>query len=88
MGQFQSLSESEMEIMRVIWDAGSPVTTAELLGFLAAFYGGEPLKKEELDTLTVDKLESILAFANKAASITTSRHGAIPAMPTLEEIEK
>ncbi|MDY2785276.1 MAG: hypothetical protein SOV03_06980 [Faecalibacterium sp.] len=33
--------------------------------------------KEELDTLTVDKLESILAFANKAASITTSRHGAI-----------
>ena len=44
--------------------------------------------KNELDTLTVDKLESILAFANKAASITTSRHGAIPAMPTLEEIEK
>ena len=33
--------------------------------------------KEELDTLTVDKLESILAFANKAASITTSRHGAM-----------
>lgn len=51
MGQFQSLSESEMEIMRVIWDAGSPVTAADLLDFLAAFYGGEPLKKEELDTL-------------------------------------
>lgn len=44
--------------------------------------------KDELDTLTVDKLEGILAFANKAASITTSRHGAIPAMPTLEKIEK
>ena len=44
--------------------------------------------KDELDTLTVDKLEGILAFANKAASITTSRHSAIPAMPTLEEIEK
>ena len=43
--------------------------------------------KEELDTLTVDKLESILAFANKAASITTSRHGAIPAMPTLDEVK-
>ena len=43
--------------------------------------------KEELGTLTVDKLESILAFANKAASITTSRHGAIPAMPTLAEVE-
>ena len=36
---------------------------------------------------TVDKLESILAFANKAASITTSRRGAIPAMPTLTEVE-
>ena len=45
------------------------------------------LCKEELDALTVDKLESILAFANKAASITTSRHGAIPAMPTLAEVE-
>ena len=44
--------------------------------------------KDKLDTLTVDKLESILAFANKAASITTSRHGAIPAMPILEEVEK
>ena len=44
--------------------------------------------KEELDTLTVDKRKGILAFANKAASITTSRHDAIPAMPTLEEIEK
>ena len=44
--------------------------------------------KDKLDTLTVDKLKGILAFANKAASITTSRHGAIPAMPTLEEIEK
>ena len=54
------------------------------------FFGAALFKlcKEELDTLTVDKLESILAFANKAASITTSRHGAIPAMPTLEEIEK
>ena len=48
---------------------------------------GAKLCKEELDTLTVDKLEGILAFANKAASITTSRHGAIPAMPTLAEVE-
>lgn len=115
MGQFQSLSDSEMEIMRVIWDAGESVTAAQLLelfahkgwkiqtvstflsrlvekgvlsverrgrsnfytpavteqgyhklearrlvnehyhgdvlDFLAAFYGGEPLKKEELDSL-------------------------------------
>lgn len=35
-------------------------------------------------------LEPVLAFANRAASLTASltasRHGAIPAMPTLEEI--
>ena len=43
--------------------------------------------KEDLAALTPDKLEPILAFANKAASITTSRHGAIPAMPTLAEVE-
>ena len=35
MGQFQSLSESEMEIMRVIWDAGEPVTAAWLLEVFA-----------------------------------------------------
>ena len=35
MGQFQSLSDSEMEIMRVIWDAGEPVTAAQLLELFA-----------------------------------------------------
>ena len=35
MGQFQSLSESEMEIMRVIWDAGEPVTAVWLLEVFA-----------------------------------------------------
>ena len=42
--------------------------------------------KEDLDKLTLERLTQIAAFANKAASITTSRHGAIPAMPTLEEV--
>lgn len=40
----------------------------------------------DLDALTVPRLEAIVAAANKAASITTSRHGAIPAMPTQEEV--
>ena len=39
-----------------------------------------------LDALSVPELERIVALANKAASITTSRHGAIPAMPTMEEV--
>ena len=32
---FQSLSESEMEIMRAIWDAAGPMTTAQLLEIFA-----------------------------------------------------
>lgn len=33
------------------------------------------------------ELEDILAFANQAAALTCSRSGAIPAMPTLEEVK-
>lgn len=40
----------------------------------------------KLETLSCETLEEILTFANKAAAITTSRHGAIPAMPNLSEI--
>ena len=40
-----------------------------------------------LEGLTVRELEDILAFANRAASKTCSRSGAIPAMPTLAELE-
>ena len=40
-----------------------------------------------LDSLDRPELEDILRFANKAASLTTSRPGAIPAMPMLEEVE-
>ena len=70
--------------------AGVPCKVGDTNGAGDTFFGAalSKLCKEELDTLTVDKLESILAFVNKVASITTSRHGAIPAMPALEEIEK
>lgn len=53
------------------------------------FFGAalSKLVKEDLNKLTLNRVEEIAAFANKAASITTSRHGAIPAMPRLEEIE-
>ena len=69
--------------------AGVPCKVGDTNGAGDTFFGAalSKLCKEELDTLTVDKLEGILAFANKAASITTSRHGAIPAMPTLAEVE-
>ena len=41
-----------------------------------------------LEGLTVPELEDILAFANRAASKTCSRSGAIPAMPTLAELRE
>lgn len=44
------------------------------------------LVHEDLNKLTMERLTEIASFANKAASITTSRHGAIPAMPRLEEV--
>ena len=37
--------------------------------------------------LTQAELEGYLAFANRAAALTCMRSGAIPAMPTLEEVE-
>ena len=46
----------------------------------------QTVKHENLADIDIPELERITAFANKAASITTSRHGAIPAMPTLEEM--
>ena len=69
--------------------AGVPCKVGDTNGAGDTFFGAalSKLCKEDLNTLTADKLESILAFANKAASITTSRRGAIPAMPTLTEVE-
>ena len=49
-----------------------------VLAQLAARGGLESMEKPEL--------ERIIAFANKAASITASRHGAIPAMPDYREV--
>ena len=42
--------------------------------------------EKPLEGLTAGELEEILSFANRAASLTCSRSGAIPAMPTLEEL--
>ena len=68
--------------------AGVPCKVGDTNGAGDTSFGAalSKLCKEDLPALTVEKLEGILAFANKAASITTSRHGAIPAMPTLAEM--
>ena len=68
---------------------GIPVKVGDTNGAGDTFFGAalSKLVKEDLNTLTLPRLTQIAAFANKAASIPTSRHGAIPAMPRLEEVE-
>ena len=67
---------------------GIKVKVGDTNGAGDTFFGAalSQLVKEDLNTLTLPRLTEIAAFANKAASITTSRHGAIPAMPKLSEI--
>ena len=38
--------------------------------------------------LTAEEISGFVRFANRAASLTTSRPGAIPAMPSLREVEE
>ena len=68
---------------------GVPCVVGDTNGSGDTFFGAvlsQLVKLPGLDALTVSELSRIVAFANKAASITTSRHGAIPAMPTLTEM--
>lgn len=43
---------------------------------------------DPLEGLTGPELEEMLSFANRAAALTCTRSGAIPAMPTLAEVER
>ncbi len=68
--------------------AGVPCVVGDTNGAGDSFFGAvlSRLAHEELRELSISKLEDILRFANRAASITTSRRGAIPAMPFLGEV--
>lgn len=69
---------------------GVPCTVGDTNGAGDTFFGAalsQLVRHGSLEDITVAELERIIAFANKAASLTTSRHGAIPAMPALEEVE-
>ena len=72
---------------------GVPVKVADTNGagdtFLGAVLSRLCLRGEKpLEGLTGAELREILAFANRAAAFTCSRSGAIPAMPTLAELEE
>lgn len=56
--------------------------------FLGAVLSRLCLRGEKpLEGLTAAELKEILTFANRAAALTCSRSGAIPAMPTLAELD-
>ncbi len=68
---------------------GVPCTVGDTNGAGDTFFGAalaQLAKFENLDAVSVADLEKLIAVSNKAASITTSRHGAIPAMPSYAEV--
>lgn len=70
---------------------GVPTKVADTNGAGDTFFGAVLSRLSRrtqgaLEGLTKEELEEILTFANRAASVTCSRSGAIPAMPTLEEL--
>ena len=56
--------------------------------FLGAVLSQLCRRKGSLEEMSITQVKEILAFANKAASITCSRNGAIPAMPTFTEMKE
>ena len=56
------------------------------LGAMLAQIAGRSEKGDLLGGLDAETLRDYLTYANRAASLTCSRHGAIPAMPTAEEM--
>jgi len=68
---------------------GVKVKVGDTNGAGDTFFGAtlaQLAKFDSLDDISTDDLETIIAVSNRAAGITTSRHGAIPAMPSFEEV--
>ena len=68
---------------------GVKVKVGDTNGAGDTFFGAtlaQLAKFDRLDDITAQELERIIAVSNKAAAITTSRHGAIPAMPSFGEV--
>lgn len=70
---------------------GFKVKVADTNGAGDTFFGAflsRIAKRGGIEGITADELDEFVRFANKAASITASRRGAIPAMPTLDEVSE
>lgn len=70
---------------------GRKVNTVDTTGAGDAFFGGflyQILKSEQaIADLSVNKLEQMVDFANVVGAFATTKHGAIPAMPELIDIQ-
>ena len=69
------------------------VDTVDTTGAGDAFVGAflwkvHDMMKEELDFMSSVELRQIISFANAAGALTTTRGGAIPAMPDMEQIRQ
>lgn len=70
---------------------GYPVKVADTNGAGDTFFGAFLSRiavRGGIEGLMAEEIDAFVRFANKAASITASRPGAIPAMPTLEEVQE
>lgn len=70
---------------------GCPVKVADTNGAGDTFFGAFLSRiavRGGIEGLMAEEIDAFVRFANKAASITASRPGAIPAMPTLEEVQE
>lgn len=71
---------------------GFGVTAVDCTGAGDSFWGAFLLKiaqsGKKPDELTLKELEDFARFANAAASFCVEHHGAIPSLPTTEDIEK
>jgi fructokinase len=74
---------------RPAYDVKTIDTTGAGDSFLGAVhYRLRGKSREDLRNISRDELEDTVDFANAAGSLTTTRKGAIPALPTVAEIER
>jgi len=68
------------------------VNTIDTTGAGDAFMGGILYqvieKRKKLDEYTVEDIEKMVDFANAAGSLATTKRGAIPALPSLDDVNK
>jgi fructokinase len=68
------------------------VETVDTLGSGDSFFGAFLYKllekSKDITELTSDELHDMAYFANACGAITSTKRGAIPAMPTLEEVNE